>query len=119
MGFNPFDDYGSGGGTPATLIEKDININGVYIASEDEANGYSKVVVSVPNTYVAEDEGKVVSNGALVAQGSTTIVDNGTIDTTLYNSITINVPQALPDNALAPIFTNNVQIITGNVEEVQ
>lgn len=118
MGFNPFDNGGSGGGTPATLIEKEINTNGVYIASEDEADGYSKAVVSVPNTYVVEDEGKVVSNGALVAQSSMTIVNNGTIDTTLYNSIEINVPQVLPDNALAPIFTNNVQIITGNVEEV-
>lgn len=119
MGFNPFDDGGSGGGTPATLIEKQINANGTYIASEDEADGYSKAVVSVPNTYVAGDEGKVVSNGALVAQSSTTIVDNGTVDTTLYNSIEVNVPQSLPDNALAPIFTNSVQIITGNVEEVE
>lgn len=33
-----------------------------------------------------------------------------------YSKVTINVPQVLPDNALAPIFTNNVSIITGNVE---
>lgn len=119
MGFNPFDDYGSGGGAPATLIEKQINANGIYIASEDEADGYSKAVVSVPNTYIAEDEGKVVSNGALITQGSTTVTENGTIDTTLYSSVVVNVPQMLPDNALAPIFTNNVSIITGNVEEVE
>ena len=118
MGFNPFDDGGSGGGGTSILIDKTINANGIYNATDDEADGYKKVTVSVPNTYEVSDEGKVVSNGVLVAQTSTTVDENGTIDTTLYNSVTINVPQVLPDNALAPIFTNNVQIITGNVEEV-
>lgn len=118
MGFNPFENDGNGGSS-AVLINKNINANGTYNASEDEADGYSKVVVSVPNTYVASDEGKVVDNGTLVAQGSITVTDNGTIDTTLYSSVVVNVPQTLPDNALAPIFTNNISIITGNVEEVQ
>lgn len=163
--FNPFcfDPFASsGGGGSATLIDKNIDINGTYKANDDSADGYKKVVVNVsntyevgdegkvvsngalvaqtsssitqngvvdttlnnsmtvnvPNTYAASDEGKVVDNGALVSQTSTTVDENGTIDTTLYNSVTINVPQTLPDNALAPIFTNNVQIITGNVEEV-
>lgn len=64
----------SDGGTPYDLIEKTITTNGTYIAFDEHAEGYSKVI--------------------------------------------INVPQVLPDNALTPIFTNNVQIITGNVEEV-
>lgn len=163
--FNPFcfDPFASSGGGPATLIDKNIDTNGTYKASDDSADGYKKVEVNVPNTYEVGDEGKVVSNGALVAQtsvtktingtydtttnneviinvansytasdegkvvdngalvvqGSTTVTKNRTIDTTLYSSVVVNVPQVLPDNALAPIFTNNVSIITGNVEEVE
>lgn len=48
---------------------------------------------TVSNTYTPEDEGKVVSNGELVAQTAMPdeITDNGTIDTTLYDSVTVNV----------------------------
>ena len=110
----------------STLIEKSVNANGVYNASSDSADGYSKVVVSVPasavdtgtksitsngtnqdvvgyaavdvavpNTYAAGDEGKVVSNGALVAQTAhAEVTQNGTVDTTLNNSVTVNVSGA-------------------------
>ena len=116
----------SGGGGSATLIEKNISANGTYNASSDSADGYSKVVVSVPasavdtgtksitangnnqdvvgyaavnvnvpNTYAAGDEGKVVSSGALVAQTAhAEVTQNGTIDTTLNNSVTVNVAGA-------------------------
>lgn len=80
-----------GGGGSATLIDKNISSNGTYNASSDNADGYKKVVVSVPNTYVAGDEGKVVSGGALVSQTSATYTENGTYDTTLKNSVTVNV----------------------------
>ncbi len=85
---------GGGGGGGSTLIEKSISANGIYNASDDSADGYSKVTVDVPNTYTAEDEGKVVDNGALVAQTamSSEVTENGTVDTTLYNSVTVNVP---------------------------
>lgn len=136
----------------STLIEKTVSANGVYNASSDSADGYSKVTVSVPasavdtgtksistngthdvigyasanvsvpasavdtgtksitangnnqdvvgyaavdvavpNTYAAGDEGKVVSGGALVAQTSDTVTANDTYDTTLINSLTVNV----------------------------
>ena len=108
-------------GGSATLIEKSVTANGVYTASSDSADGYSKVTVavpasavdtgtknissngthdvigyasasvSVPNSYSAGDEGKVVSNGALVAQTSDSVTQNGTVDTTLINSLTVNV----------------------------
>ena len=52
---------------------------------------YSQVNVNVPNTYSAGDEGKVVSNGALVSQASQTYTTNGTFDTTAINSVTVNV----------------------------
>ena len=48
-------------------------------------------VTAVPNAYAAGDEGKVVSNGALVAQSSSSVTQNGTVDTTLINSLTVNV----------------------------
>ena len=54
---------------------------------------YASANVNVPNSYAAADEGKVVSNGALVAQTSRVaeITQNGTYDTTLNNSVTVNV----------------------------
>lgn len=82
---------GSGGGGSAVLIEKEISSNGTYYAKNDDADGYGKVAVSVANSYAAGDEGKVVSGGALVAQSSDTVTSNGTVDTTLINSLTVNV----------------------------
>lgn len=50
-------------------------------------------VTAIPNSYAAGDEGKVVYNGALVAQTarSSSITENGTYDTTNNNSILVNV----------------------------
>lgn len=73
------------------LTTKSITANGTYNATSDNADGYSSVTVAVPNTYSASDEGKVVSNGALVAQGSDTVTQNGTVDTTLISSLLVNV----------------------------
>lgn len=38
-----------GGGGSATLIDKSISANGTYIAENDSADGYKKVVVNVPS----------------------------------------------------------------------
>ena len=86
---NPF-----GGSSGATLIEKTITENGTYNAVDDDADGYSSVDVNVPNSYFAEDEGKVVSNGTLVSQLThKSITTNRTgIDTTKYSSVDVNVP---------------------------
>ncbi len=81
----------SGGG--AVLTTKNISANGTYNASSDSADGYSQVNVAVPNSYSAGDEGKVVSNGALVAQTAhadvTPTTSDQTIDTTTNNSIKV------------------------------
>ena len=76
---------------PQTTVESlSVNANGTYTAPTGKA--YSPVSVSVPNSYTAGDEGKVVSNGALVAQTAhAEVTQNGTIDTTLNNSVVVNV----------------------------
>ena len=93
-----FPDEGSGGGGGgSTLISKTIVENGVYKARKvDHVDGYSKVTVNVPNTYTTEDEGKVVNSGTLVPQTTmpSEITTNGTVDTTLFNSVTVNVPSS-------------------------
>lgn len=60
--------------------------NGTY-----DVTNLASLIVQVPNSYSASDEGKVVSNGALVAQTSDTVTTNDTYDTTLINSLTVNV----------------------------
>lgn len=79
-------------GGSATLITKNIIANGNYPASADNVDGFSSVLVAVPNTYAAGDEGKVVSSGALVSQSSLSVNSNGTYDTTLKNSVVVTVP---------------------------
>ena len=81
-----------GGGPSVTVEELNVTQNGTITAPSGKA--YSPVNVAVPNSYSAGDEGKVVSNGALVAQTAhATVTENGTIDTTLNNSVVVDVPQ--------------------------
>lgn len=76
----------------AVLVPKSITANGNYNPASDDADGYSSVAVNVPNSYSAGDEGKVVSNGALVAQTAhAEVTQNGTYDTTLNDEVTVNV----------------------------
>ena len=78
------------GGSPSGTKQISISSNGT--TTENVASYASaEITVAVPNSYSAGDEGKVVSNGALVAQTSDTVTQNGTVDTTLINSLTVNV----------------------------
>lgn len=87
---------GGGGGGDVTVESKSISSNGTYTAPSGKA--YSPVTVDVPNSYAAGDEGKVVSNGALVAQTAhAEVTQNGTIDTTLNNSVVVNVSGGDPN----------------------
>lgn len=63
---------------------------------------YASAAVAVPNSYGAGDEGKVVSNGALVAQTAraSEITANGTYDTTANNSVMVSVPYAKPSGSV-------------------
>lgn len=81
------------GPSPGGLVAEqlDVTTNGTYVAPTGKA--YTPVNVDVPNTYAAGDEGKVVSNGALVAQtANVPVTANGTVDTTLISSVDVNVP---------------------------
>ena len=55
-------------------------------------SGMPVAIANIPNIYAAGDEGKVVSSGALVSQTPRTVLSNGTYDTTLNNSVVVNVP---------------------------
>ena len=77
-----------------SIISKSIFSNGTYSAEGDNADAFSSVVVDVPNTYTAGDEGKVVSGGSLIAQGSMSVSSNSTYDTTSYSQIVVDVPSA-------------------------
>lgn len=74
-------------GYPEPTGTKSITANGTDIDVKD----FATANVNVPNSYSQSDEGKVVSNGALVAQTSENITDNGTYDTTLKNEVVVNV----------------------------
>ena len=73
---------------------KNITITSNTTTTEDVTNyATASIITSVPNTYSAGDEGKVVSNGALVAQTAhadvTPTTSDQTIDTTTNNSIKV------------------------------
>lgn len=79
-----------GGSGDINVVPITINENGLKIAPSGKA--YSPISVNVENSYNVEDEGKVVSNSALVAQTAhAEISANGTYDTTLNNEVTVNV----------------------------
>lgn len=78
---------------PSGTKQISISANGTTTHDvEDYKN--AQIVVAVPNSYAVGDEGKVVKNGALVAQTarSSNITQNGVYDTTENNSVTVAVP---------------------------
>lgn len=80
---------------PASAVDsgtKSISISSNGTTTHDVV-GYASasITAAVPNSYSASDEGKVVSSGALVSQTSDTVTENDTYDTTLINSLTVNV----------------------------
>ena len=105
---------GGGGGGDITVEALSATENGTYTAPAGKA--YSPVTVNVPNSYAAADEGKVVSNGALVAQTAhAEVTSNGTIDTTLYNSVPVNVPSPIVKHIGSITVATNTKslIVTG------
>ena len=69
------------GGGSATLGEKSINANGVYNASSDNLDGYSKVTVSVPASAVDTGTKSITANG-------------NNQDVVGYAAVNVNVPNS-------------------------
>ena len=97
---------------PASAVDsgtKNINANGTH-----NVVGYASANVNVPNTYAAGDEGKVVSNGALVSQSSQTVTENGTYDTTLKNEVVVDVQGGGGSDTLGELLANTLTDYTNN-----
>lgn len=77
------------------IYEAIINKGGTA-SSLDGFEDFAGDIATITNQYTAVDEGKVVSNGALVAQTSTNISANGTVNTTTNNEVVVNVPTGTP-----------------------
>ena len=88
---------GGGGDEPTGSVS--ISTNGSHNVKK-----YATAVVNVPNSYGASDEGKVVSNGALVAQSSQSITQNETYDTTLIDEVVVNVSGGDLPSASGEVF---------------
>ena len=80
----------NGGGSSVDVEAITITKNGTTTAPSGKA--YSPVTVSVPNSYSASDQWKVVNNGALIEQvENAEYSSNGVYDTKDIKSISINV----------------------------
>lgn len=100
-------DLGGGGITPTGTIN--ITQNGTTDVTQ-----YASANVAVPNSYAAADEGKVVSNGALVAQTSKNISSNGTVDTTLNNQVVVAVPNSYSASDEGKVVSGGALVAQGS-----
>lgn len=73
-------------------------------------------IQAIPNLYTQEDNGKVVSNGSLVPQTSTTATTNGTIDTTTNNEVVIAVPNTYTQSDEGKVVDNGELVEQGSDE---
>ena len=74
-----------------TAIANAITAKGGTVGANDGLEDFASDIGTITNSYTAVDEGKVVFNGTLVSQTSSSTTTNGTIDTTLINSLDVNV----------------------------
>lgn len=100
----------SGGGGGSTLIEKNITANGTYNASDDSADGYSKVTVNV--------SGGVTPAGTKVIS----IAENGTTteDVTQYADvqISVNVPATSKNVQVNQVTTRRNNTALGSINSL-
>ena len=89
-----------GGGGSATLIEKTITENGVYKASDDQADGYSKVSVEVP------DSGAYFGIPVAKTFADSKYFDYEEFPNTDYSSNDLVVPDAMKQLSLVKSFDN-------------
>ena len=89
-------------------IQDALVAKGVTSAGKHGFNKFAEDIASITNQYTPSDEGKVVSNGELVAQTAypSTITENGTYNTTKNNSVTVNVGST-STSACAELYDTN------------
>ena len=95
-------------GTPS-IQQLIVSSNSIYSVPEG-VDGFAPVVVRVPNSYGAIDEGKVVSNASLVAQTSMNVSANGVYDTTMNNEVVVEVEGADTSDAT---LSSGSQMLSG------
>lgn len=78
-----------------SIVSQTFSQNGTFRPSTFSADAFADVVIAVPNSYAASDEGKVVSSGDLVAQGTMNVSSNSVYDTTLYSQVSVAIPVAV------------------------
>lgn len=95
--------------TGPSIESLNVTANGTY---RESGKAYSPVIVNVPNSYSASDEGKVVDNGSLVSQTSQSISVNGTYDTTLKNEVVVDVPTGITPSGTLSVTANGTYDVT-------
>lgn len=105
---NGIEDLG-GGITPTGTKEIAVTVN-TTSTTDIETYKYVKIVSNVPNSYSAEDEGKVVQTGTLVAQSAMTALTNDTYNTTLYNSVVVAVPNTYANSDEGKVVSNGALV---------
>lgn len=98
-----------------TAIGNAITAKGGTVGADDGLEDFASDVATITNQYTAGDEGKVVSNGALVSQTARAdnITENGTYDTTLNDSVTVNVQSGSGTYELLTCVTQTVTNSSG------
>lgn len=88
------------GGSRPIIMQKTLTANGTYSAGTDDADGYSPVIVNVPESVPVVTSLNVTENGTYqVEQG----VDG-------FNPVVVNVP----DEPTIPLNADNIQIATSS-----
>lgn len=88
------------GGSRPIIMQKTLTANGTYSAGTDDADGYSPVIVNVPESVPVVTSLNVTENGTYqVEQG----VDG-------FNPVVVNVP----DEPTIPLNADNIQIATSH-----
>lgn len=82
--------------TPAVVSTLTATANGVYSASDRGFDGFSVVTVSVPMEFSASDDGRVVYQGFLSSQTSSSITENGIYNTMFNDVVNVNVQTPPP-----------------------
>lgn len=98
---------------------KEITITENGTTTEDvRSYASAEITAAVPNSYTESDEGKVVDSGALVSQSSATYTENDTYDTTLINSVTVNVSGGGGSEIVNAILGRTLTTFTSDYEGI-